>query len=156
MAMWEFAIAVRDEDDLPSGHKRKKEGDIIAVKPHPWEWGRKEVKEYLIVVADGLTKEEVYNLCQPHYEGGVTLSKQQDSKLVEIINKRRYNIPLSIIKSGWLSSMKLASIRDVTKAYQPLKDSKVVVDFSENVSICRDKHTGTFKYSTKKEKSLVK
>lgn len=32
MSKWECAIACRDEADLASGHKRKKEGDVIAVK----------------------------------------------------------------------------------------------------------------------------
>ena len=49
---WEFAIAVKDEADLASGHKRKKGGDCIAYKPYPWAWGKKETNEYLIVVVD--------------------------------------------------------------------------------------------------------
>jgi len=71
MADFEFAIAVVDEADLASGHKRKKAGDIIAVKPAPWNWGTKEVDEYLIVPVSGLTKEEAHDLCKPEYEDGI-------------------------------------------------------------------------------------
>ena len=70
MAKWEFAIACRDEADLASGHKRKKEGDIIAVKPYPWQWGNKEVNAYLMVIVDGLTQQEAHDLCKPQYEDG--------------------------------------------------------------------------------------
>jgi len=145
MADFEFAIAVKDEEG-----KRKKQGDIIAVKPAPWDWGRKEVDEYLIVPVTGLTKEEAHNLCQPHYDGGV---KQEDitvENIPAIVGKRRYNIPLDTIKTGWCADMITVDVEDKTKIYQPLKDAKVVIDFAEKVSICKDNHTGTFKYAAQK------
>ena len=148
MAKWEFAIAVRDEKDLPSGHKRKKEGDIIAVKPYPWKWGKKEVANHLIVIADGLTREEAIALCQPHYEDGVL---EQDiavdvKESPKILGKRRYSIPLEVIKQGWEPALDVDAVRDITEVYQPLKEKETVIDFSEKVGICRDNHLGSFRY----------
>jgi hypothetical protein len=147
---FEFAIAVKDEADLKSGHRRKKQGDIIAVKPAPWEWGRKEVDEYLIVPVTGLTKEEAHSLCQPYYEGGVKQEDITEESSPKVVGKRRYSIPLDTIKNGWAADMKTADVEGKTKVYQPLKDSKVKIDFSEKVAICKDNHTGTFKYSATK------
>jgi hypothetical protein len=158
MADFEFAIAVKDEEDLASGHKRKKQGDIIAVKPAPWEWGRKELDEYLIVPVTGLTKAEAHSLCQPYYEGGV---KQEDippldptaekpPAPVKIVGKRRYSVPLDVIKTGWCPDMKTADVADVTKVYQPLKDTNVKIDFADKVAICKDNHTGTFLFAATK------
>jgi len=150
---FEFAIAVKDEADLASGHKRKKQGDIIAVKPAPWNWGKKEVNEYLIVPATGLTKEEAHELCQPCYAGGVLqkdLSIDLDAKPVAIIAKRRYSIPLEIIKVGWKPDMITKDVEDKKKVYQPLKDAKVKIDFTEKVQIFKDNFTGKFKYDAKK------
>ena len=50
MPCYEMIIAAVDECDLSSDHKRQKEGDIIAVREHPWYWGKKEVSRHLIVV----------------------------------------------------------------------------------------------------------
>jgi len=151
MPKWEFAIAVRDEDDLSSGHKRKKEGDIIAVKPYPWQWGKKEVANHLIVIVDNLTEEEAHTLCQQYYEGGRLAQDIQPGENVKIIGKRRYNIPLETIKKGWEPSLDESSVRDITKVYQPLKERETVIDFAEKVAICKDNHKGTFKYKTIKE-----
>ena len=152
MAKWEFAIAVRDEVDLPSGHKRKKEGDIIAVKPHPWQWGKREVNVYLIVIADNLIEQEAHSLCQAHYEDGILQENINIDNPVDIVGKRRYSIPLSIIKNGWIPKMIIPDVRDLRKIYQPLKNENIVIDFSERVSICKDKHSGKFKYNKKKIK----
>jgi hypothetical protein len=157
MSKWEFAIAVRDEADLDSGHKRKKEGDLVAVKPYPWKWGTKEVDEYLIVVGDGLTEEEANDLCQPHYEGGIfrkdippMIPGEDPPEPIKCIGKNRFSIPLSIIKKGWKPDLVETDVRDKKKVYQPLKDNDIVIDFSEHVAICKDNHTGTFKYITEK------
>ena len=154
---WEFAVAVKDEEDLPSG-PTKKEGDIVAVKPYPWQWGTKEVDEYLIVIVEGLTEEEAKRLRQPHYEGGIL--KEGIPKFIpnmkslpkppKIIGKNRFNIPLSIIKNGWIPDLKEKDVRNKTKVYQPFKDKNIIIDFKEKVAICRDNHTKTFKYKTKK------
>jgi len=259
MADWEFAIAVRDEVNLKSGHKRKKQGDIIAVKPAGWKWGKKEVDEYLIVPVSGLTKKEAHDLCQLQYEDGilhpeedfevyvpgwiantpyrtagesedqvwgpdqirtpqyiyvciqggisgekepiwitkvvdvktidssaevadgtvnniyqctqsgttgkgVSLAKNLNAETVDgtvkwkslgkinpkIIGKRRYAIPLDIIKKGWIPKLITSDVEDVKKVYQPLKNDKIKIDFTEKVKICRDNYKGSFRYSVEK------
>ena len=158
MADFEFAICVKDEADLPSGHKRKKQGDIIAVKPAGWQWGRKELDEYLIVPVTGLTKEEAHDLCQPQYEGGVlqkdlpVMDPKAETKPepVAVVAKRRFSIPIAAIKAGWKTGMATADVEDKKKVYQPLKDADVKIDFAEKVQICKDNYSGKFKFAAKK------
>ena len=109
---WDFAIATKDEKDLKSGHKRKKAGDIIAVKPHPWKWGKKEVKEYLIVTMDGLTEQEAHDKCKPLYKAGTEGVRKHPVTLA----KRKHHIPLSSLP------IDTAQAADYEKEYQPLKD----------------------------------
>jgi len=53
MPLFEFQLTVTDEPDLFSGHKRKKEGDIVNITKHPSVGnGRKVIDEYLIVVVN--------------------------------------------------------------------------------------------------------
>ena len=150
MGVFEFAICVKDEADLESGHKRMKQGDIIAVKPAGWQWGKKELDGFLIVPVTGLTKEEAHSMCQPHYDGGVKQEEITEESTSAVVGKRRYNIPLDTIKNGWCKDMKTADVENKTKIYQPLKDANIKLDFTEKVSICKDKHSGKFKYAAKK------
>jgi len=46
MAIFEFPIAVADEPEA----WRKNEGDILSVRPYPWDWGRSEIDAVLIVL----------------------------------------------------------------------------------------------------------
>lgn len=149
MPVFEFAIAVCDEADLASGHKRKKEGDIICCKPSPSTWGPRASEMCLIVTLDGLTEEEAHRLCIPLFDDGSEWWPDIESK-AKIIGKRRYKISLEIIKNGWLPDMDLAKVRDKKVAYQPLKDAKIKLDTAEKVSIVFDKHEDSFKYSTEK------
>ena len=157
MARWYFNIAAKDA----FGHNRKKEGDIISVKPGTaTEWGKIPMKNALVVPVDGLTKEEAYSLCQRSYEGGV-LEKDlpviyDENKApfcvpIPVVAKRRFSIPLSIIKKGWKPDLIEAHIRDTERVYQPLLDNDVVIDFSEKFAICKDNHTGKFKYAARKK-----
>lgn len=146
MPAFEFAIAVCDE---PEAH-RKKEGDIIAVKSTPWNWGTKELDQYLIITLDGLTKEEAHKLCVPHFITGEDWYPSDDLPQPKIIAKRRFKIPLSIIQAGWLPSMDLERARDKTDTYQPLKETKIVLDTLESVAICFDKYKNSFRYATQK------
>jgi len=141
LAKWEVAIAVCDE---PEAH-RKKEGDIIAFKPAPWDWGKKELDQYLIVTIDGMSKHEVAQLCQPLVENGETDIEVIDKKGLKILKKRRYNFPLDILKNGWVSGLSLQKVRNKNLVYQPVKGNKIVIDTTERVSIFKDKLTGTYK-----------
>ena len=102
MSKFEFAIACRDEADLASGHKRKKEGDIIAVKPYPWQWGAKEVDAHLIVIVDNLTQEEAHNLCKPQYEdGSLNPVEDMEGTLVERLPDTEYATGDIVLVDGW-------------------------------------------------------
>lgn len=123
MPKYEFAIAVCDESES----HRKKEGDIIAVKPYPWEWGKKELNQYLIVVVDGLVKEEADKLCAPQFETGKDWWPSDELPQSNIIAKRRFKIDLNILKSEFDSEMDLAMVMDKKVKYQPIKDKNTVI-----------------------------
>ena len=114
---WDFAIAIKDEADLKSGHKRKKQGDILAVKPHPWKWGKKERKECLFVTVDGLTAEEAHARCQPWYDGDAPTSpEEKDTR--KVLAKRKYKIPMATL--SLTSEMDMSKVEDPEVEYQPL------------------------------------
>ena len=161
MAKWEFAIAIKDEADLASGHKRKKEGDIISVKPAPWNWGKKEVKEYLIVTMDGLTEQEAHNKCKPYWDweqkgedppklipNTITYFDEDLQKEVTdttmvfdkeemAVAKRRYKIPLSKLTES-NSLVDLSKIKDPKVEYQPFQKTTLTKSF------VLDNHTGSY------------
>ena len=151
MPLFEFAIACRDE---PEAH-RKKEGDIIAVRPYPWEWGKKEEKNYLIVLMDGLVKEEAQKLTIPQWNLGLDWypSDGVESEILGLVTiaKRRFKLPFDIISDGWHKNLDIDKIRDRRSNYQPLKDQEIIIDTLEHVSIVFDKHRGSFKYRTRKK-----
>ena len=62
-----FAIAGYSLPDLETG-KTMNQGDIIAYKPSGWEWGREEVKRFLIVEMEVENEEEAKKLCRPKYK----------------------------------------------------------------------------------------
>ena len=146
MAKWEIALACVDE---PEAH-RKEEGDIIAFKPSPWEWGTIELKEYLIVTVAGMTRDEVFQLCNSLYLNGETDIETIEKKELFPLKKRRFRLPLNILKNGWMSDINLTKVRNKKDAYQPVIDNKIVIDTTEPVSIFLDKLTNKYKFSGKK------
>jgi len=66
------------------------------------------------------------------------------------INRRRYQIPIETIKTGWIPELDLKKLDNPEIDYQPMLDKKIIIDFAEKVAICKDKTTGIFKYSTVK------
>lgn len=128
MPKYEIAIAVTDEADLASGHKRKKEGDIIAVCPYPWNWGRKEIDRYLIVIVESTDDlETMQNLTIPATAEGYTDAEQllDENGMLSYtpLGKRRYSIPLSVLQQGWLPDLDLVKVRDKNYIYQPFKSA---------------------------------
>lgn len=63
---------------------------------------------------------------------------------------RRFQIPVAGMKTGWCPTIDNAKLNDDGVDYQPMLDQGIIVDFSEQVAICKDKTTNTFKYSTQK------
>lgn len=115
-----FSLALAVED---GGGLRHKAGDIIAVKPSGWQWGRQEVKRYLIAEVElpGISSlEEAEKLRLPLYENG-TLDPEGNEV---IIGKRRFQLPLEEIeKTIPLDREKLVNKE---QEYQPLKDITLV------------------------------
>jgi hypothetical protein len=110
MPKYEIAVAVATEDDIP-GHKRKDEGDIIAIVKSPHVWGKKEVDEFIIVPIE--LKDDIGTLKRklqsPATNGGM----------------REYKIDLATLKTK-LAEVDLAKVRDKKTKYQPfLKSANV-------------------------------
>ena len=109
------------------------EGDIVAIRPHPWNWGAKEIDQYFIVIVDtDLSLAEMQNFTVRNFFGVST--KEQESSVFETvgipISKRRYQIKLTDIKSRIISDLDLAKVRDVSVKYQPFKaEAKLVQKF---------------------------
>jgi hypothetical protein len=120
--IFDFAIAIKDEKDLKSGHKRKKQGDIIAYKPSPWKWGNVELKNYLIVTVDGLTEDMARKLCDAHYEDGkFTTDFSIDAPKPVPLAKRRFKMPIDALTTTAKVAIDAVDLADTTKEYQPLK-----------------------------------
>ncbi len=144
MAKYELLIACVDEPEV----HRKKEGDIVAVRSYPFNWGTKEIDQYFIVIIEA---DEDIQTMRTTYEMAL-YEDDSDGELSESVKlaKNRFQIPLEIIKNGWIPSLDLAKVRDKTKVYQLLKDADIVMDTKEQVSIIYDKYKKSFKYPTLK------
>ena len=173
MPKYEFCIAVKDE---PEAH-RKKAGDIIAVKPYPCDTGWLTMRDHLVVVVESNeTLAEMMRYKIRYYSGGPDILP--DIPGVPLA-KRKYQIPLDILKDGWYPSLDLLKVENKTYPYQPFKkaselaapytgkdgrllqdaedldcgltaEQEIVIDMTEAVSLIYDKHKASFKYSTKK------
>jgi len=127
------AISIKDEDDLPSGHKRKKRGDIIAIKPVGWKWGLIERKRFLIVNVDLGTKvntiEEAQKLTIPLFSDDTILwYPGSDDTQPTVVAYRRYKVPETTLQT---EASKVAVTVDWDKVMNPLDEyqpieSKVV------------------------------
>jgi hypothetical protein len=139
MPIHEFLIAVIDEAE----GNRKKEGDIIAVRPHPWHWGRKEIDGWLIVIVESIkTLEEMRTLgAQPIYRDTkdgklmsaqevLTIARPNGSRPVEefeVITKNRYQVSFADVVAN-CPSLDLAKVRDERKIYQPFKRASQLIE----------------------------
>lgn len=138
-----LVVSIKDEQDLESGHKRKKAGDIIAVCPYPHEGGRVTRKTHLLVNVDlGSTItaiEDAKKLMIPHYETGEPWYPEDTSQL-KIIARNRYKIPLDelITKASVLGVViDTAKMLDEKVDYQPLKNKTLTI-----VNLVQDKYLG--------------
>ena len=131
---WELAIQIEDK----SGDRAKK-GDIIAVQPYPWQWGKLEEDHYLIVVVDGLTEKEARELSLPLYEKEITAEIREN----RILAKRRNKIDFDKLKTIVpIDEVKLA---DRSIVYQPLKERSFEVSELGDLELLYDKKDNKFK-----------
>lgn len=145
---WEFAVRAYDQEDLASGHKRSKKGDIIGYAPYPHTWGTAEQNGFIHIVVDGITEDEARQMCLPYYEGGVESFGIDEQPAT--IGKRKYAFDFDKLKKGWLPTMDMTKIENPNEKYQPFKDNNIVIDMTEKVAIVKDKHKGSFKYKAEK------
>lgn len=143
---FEFAVRAYDQEDLASGHKRSKKGDIIAYKPYPHTWGTMEQKGFIHIVVDGITEDEARKICSPYYEGGVETFDIDEQPAV--IGKRKYAFDFDLLKKGWIPELDMTKVEKPDETYQPFKE--VTIDMTEKVAIIKDKHKGGFKYKAEK------
>ena len=114
-----IAIAVRDEEEA----HRKKQGDIMAIKPEGWQWGNKEVKNHLILevaLPVQATMELAQCLTTLYFDNGIVF---YDGENPNVIGKRRFNIDwskLKIILQQASIDVDWNRVEDVEDAYQPL------------------------------------
>jgi len=151
MAKFEFAVKAFDSEDLASGHKRSKKGDIIAYKPYPHTWGTMEQNDYIHIIVDGITEEEARQMCSPYYEGGVETFDIESQPAV--VGKRKYAFDFDKLKNGWKPDLDMAKIENPNIKYQPFKDENIVINADDALAdfdLIKDKHTGKFKKAKKK------
>jgi len=48
--------------------KRVKPGDIVAFMPTDHKWGKEEIKGFLIIEVEGLTRNQMEALCEPYWD----------------------------------------------------------------------------------------
>ncbi len=154
--LFELAIACRDEPEP----WRKKEGDIISVQPYPFAWESPK-HNFLIIYASFPNEREAFRLISPYYEDGIENPPPVDGfgfklSLPAVVAKRKYKIPLDIIRDGWFPGLDMDRVRDITDPYQPFKTensigNRIILDTEiERVSMFFDKHRGSFRFKARK------
>jgi hypothetical protein len=126
-----FSLAIAN--DAPEAH-RKKAGDIIAIRPADWQWGRKERQQYLIVKVDvgptfDLVPEKwrmaaVRKLECPLYDDGSAWHPGADEPQPGRLAKNRYQVPFTTL-DGLAKAKGITvdwkRVRDEADDYQPLE-----------------------------------
>ncbi len=135
---YELAICVVTEPNHRPDTKRKDEGDIVAIRPHPWNWGAKEIDEFLIVIIETARSFDKLNklISQSVYREIATDNLINDLDYVDLINpeignrpesdfvmehKNRFQISHAKVKAR-LSDLNLTKVRNKLTKYQPFKN----------------------------------
>ncbi len=143
MPKYELAICVVTEPNHRTDTKRKDEGDIIAIRPYPWNWGVKEIDECLIVIIEtarsyevlrNLIRQSVYKdkvnnvvVKQGDYEELTNPeTRTRDRNEFEMAHKNRFQISHAKVKER-LSDLNLTKVRDKLLRYQPFKNATQLV-----------------------------
>ena len=123
---WELAIQPWDKADLASGHKRAKQGDVVAVKPYPWAWGKVELSNYLILIVNNMTEEEAMEMMQPLYQDDTPGTIESPGV---VTGKRKFKIDIAKLKTNILPTLDIVKLEDQSKTenYQPFKDGGIQI-----------------------------
>jgi len=129
MAFYEFMLWGRDTPEKG----RVNIGDILAVRPHPFDWGSVAITEGVIVIieSDKTLAELRSRYSSPLYDNGKTRDEMnseaaiarnagQPYKFPASIAKRMFRIPMVKIKKLF-GELDTAKVKDETKIYQPFK-----------------------------------
>lgn len=104
----EIAISTENSAPLNSGHERKLEGDIVAVRNVSNGIGSGETKKFIWLRVEGLEKLEMDVLIEPLTE----------EPFETIYDKRRYCIPLERLQK-FVPTFDINRAKDATDIYQP-------------------------------------
>ena len=132
MPKYELIIAVKNE----SPSYRKQEGDLMAVKSYPCNWGRKEIGAGLIIIINSprtlaQLEDMIYDML---YEYGATIinHKEYDDLVVKeqdkckLYTKNRYSLSLIEIQKH-ITDLDMSKVRNKTYIYQPFKKASQLV-----------------------------
>lgn len=144
---YELALAIKDKEDVfdKKGnlvHGRSKKGDIIAVRPYPFNWGTEAVKQFLIVIVDGLTEEEAKNLITPEYTDEL-VGELNGINCYKVGKKRRYKVDFNKLKT--VVDIEETKLQEVTMEYQPLKDKVFEINSKGDLDLIYDKKDKKYK-----------
>lgn len=128
MPKYEFAVTIKDESE----RHRKKAGDISSVRPYPRNCGSKTIKQYLIVIVEtSKTFEEMQNFTIRQFADPNVDSKEKEAIAFEEgqkpIAKRRYKIPLDLLKNDFIADLDMVKVSDPEVRYQPFKSASQLV-----------------------------
>jgi len=131
--VWAFILA----NDTPEAW-RKKEGDIVAVRPGDWQWGRKERQQYLIVLIDFEdifeNQADIRKFEVPLFETGEVWYPSDDEEQPKKIAANRYQIKFNKIDSEAKKqgiTIDWDKVKDESIDYQPLLDNGIVFSYQD-------------------------
>lgn len=103
-----------------------REGDVLAIRPYPWNWGLKEIDECLVVIVR--SSESIQTLKSHHemplYQYG--LDKRPEKMYVNILAEHRYQLPFESLRK-WIPDIDLNKIKNMKYIYQPFKEKGQLV-----------------------------
>lgn len=145
---FQISIAIANKDTSES--HRKNEGDIIAIKPYPWNWGTVERKQYLIVnleLPDNFPQAKINRLMAPEYSDGAYEDDDLETPKT-VTNKRRFNIPgakiLAFFQNEFAISINVSRMRDDDDEYQPVEHLMITKADIGNKQFLRDKFRAAY------------
>ena len=114
-----YELAVKAFD----GNKAK-QGDIVTVRPHPWNWGLKEIKEYLIVIMDSdSTFTEIREKYDMYDRSKLYTDKSESAPY---FSSPQFKIPLADLKAN-MPDLDIAKVENPETIYQPFKSAGQLV-----------------------------
>jgi len=122
MAKYEILIANKNTSES----HRKNKGDILAVRPHPWNWGKTEIEIGLVVIVESSKKlEEMRLLSAPIFQkDGVKkfsheIPEGEESQWA-LVKKGGNNVDMTVLGTV-ITDLDNTKLEDDSMIYQPMK-----------------------------------